>query len=89
MTINLHTDQEEGIAKAIESGAHENVHHVIERALEVLRSEDEWLHYIRDEINRKIDRAFSHFEQGSFCTAEELRVQMERCKAALLGARNR
>jgi Arc/MetJ-type ribon-helix-helix transcriptional regulator len=88
MTMNLRTDQEEAIAKAIESGAYENVDQVIERALEVLRSKDEWFHNIKAEINRKIDRA-RQFEQRGFYTAEESGVEMERRKATLLADRNR
>jgi putative addiction module CopG family antidote len=89
MTITLRPDQEEAIAKAIESGAYQNADQVIERALQVLRSEDEWLHDSKDEINRKIDRAFKQFEEGDFYTAEESRAEMERRKAAWLASRNR
>jgi len=88
MTISLRTDQEAAIAKAIESGAYENVDQVIERALEALRSEDKWLHDIKDEIHRTIVRAFRQFEQGGFYATEESRAEMERRRAAWLAARN-
>jgi Arc/MetJ-type ribon-helix-helix transcriptional regulator len=89
MTITLRPDQEETIAKAIESGAYQNADQVIERALEVLRSEDEWLHDSKDEIDRKIDRALKQFEEGNFYTADESRAEMERRKTAWLAARKR
>jgi Arc/MetJ-type ribon-helix-helix transcriptional regulator len=61
MTITLRPDQEEAIARAIESGVYRNADQVIERALEILRSEDEWLLDRKYEINRKIDSAFRQF----------------------------
>jgi len=89
MAISLRTDHVEVIAKAIESGAYENVDQVIERALEVLRSEDDWLYNIKEQINRTIDRAFRQFERRGFYTAEESRAEMQERKAALLAAQNR
>jgi antitoxin ParD1/3/4 len=66
MSITLRPEHEKVIADAIQSGAYQNPDQVIERALEVLRSEDEWLHNRRDEIAQKIDRAFDQFEIGEF-----------------------
>jgi hypothetical protein len=57
---------------------------VIERALEVLRSEDTWLRDHKDEIAEKIDRAFGQFERGEFFSAEASRTDRERRKAAVL-----
>jgi Arc/MetJ-type ribon-helix-helix transcriptional regulator len=41
MSVTLRPEHEKAIAEAIQSGAYENPDQVIERALEVLRSEDE------------------------------------------------
>jgi hypothetical protein len=57
------------------------------RGVEVLHSEDEWLHDHKQEIGEKIERAFEQFERGEFLSAEESRAEMEKRKAAWLGKR--
>jgi antitoxin ParD1/3/4 len=80
MNITLRPEHEEAIAMAIQSGAYQNPEQVIERALEVLRSEDEWLRNNREAIDQKLDRAIGQFERGEFLTAEESRAAMEKRK---------
>ena len=82
MTITLRPEQEKVVAQAIQSGTYRSPEEVIERALEVLRSEEAWLLDHRDEITEKIDRAFRQFERGEFFSAEESRADMEERKAA-------
>lgn len=84
MTIKLRPEHEKLIAHAIETGAYQNPEEVIGRALEILQSEDEWLHRHSAEIGEKIDRAFGHFERGEYYSAEESRADMEQRKAAWL-----
>ena len=84
MTITLRPEQEKLIAQAMQSGADQDPHEVIERALEMLRSEEEWLHDNRDGIAEKINRAFGQFERGDFLSAEQSRADMEERKAAWL-----
>ncbi len=84
MSITLRPEHERVIAEVIESGAYENPDQVIERALEVLRSEDEWLHDHKAEVSEKIERAFGQFERGEFFSAEESVAEMEKRKAAWL-----
>ncbi len=81
MTIALRPEHEKAIAQAIQSGAYQNPEAVIERALEVLRTEDEWLYGYRDEIAEKIDRAFEQFERGEFLSSTESRAGMAKRKA--------
>ncbi|HXB72138.1 MAG TPA: hypothetical protein VNY05_28130 [Candidatus Acidoferrales bacterium] len=81
MTITLRPEQEEAIARAIESGAYENPEQVIERALELLRFE-QLFHEEKDEVAEKIERAFRQFERGEWASSEESRADMERRKAA-------
>ncbi len=84
MSITLRAEHEAAVARAIESGAYQSADEVIERALEVLRLEDENLRDSRDEIDQKLDRAFAQFERGEFYTAEESKADMEKRKAAWL-----
>ena len=84
MTIILKPEQERLIDQAMQSGAYQNPYEVIERALEMLRSEDEWLHDKKEGISNKIERAFAQFERGEFLSAEQSRSAMEERKTAWL-----
>ncbi|HXP88723.1 MAG TPA: hypothetical protein VN841_28625 [Bryobacteraceae bacterium] len=89
MTITLRPEHEKVIAQAIQSGAYENADEVIGRALEVLRSEEEWLHEQKDEVAEKIERAFEQFERGEFYSADESRADLAKRKEAWLRDRKR
>ncbi len=80
--ITLRPEHEQLIAKAMQTGAYESPDDVIGSALEMLRSEDEWLQENKSLIHDKIERSFAQFENGEFFTAEESRADMERRKAA-------
>jgi putative addiction module CopG family antidote len=84
MTITLRPEHEKVVKQAIQSGAYRSAEEVIERALEMLRSEDTWLLNRKDDIAEKIDRAFGQFERGEFFSAEESRADMEARKATWL-----
>jgi Arc/MetJ-type ribon-helix-helix transcriptional regulator len=85
MTITIRPEHEHLIKEAIQTGAYRNPADVIGRALEVLRSEDEWLAENKSVIGDKIDRAFGHFERGEFFSPEQSRMDMEKRKADWLG----
>ncbi|MBM3794133.1 MAG: hypothetical protein FJW31_08690 [Acidobacteria bacterium] len=87
MTITIQPEHEKLIAAAIESGAYQSPEQVVSCALEVLRAADEELAEDRDELNRKLDRAFAQFENGQFFTPEEPRTDMARHKAKWLAQR--
>src|ERR1700677_4474310 len=54
MTITLRPEHEKVVTQAIQSGAYQSPEEVIERALEMLRSEDTWLLDHKDEIAGKL-----------------------------------
>jgi putative addiction module CopG family antidote len=89
MTITLKPEHEELITQAMRTGAYKSADEVIERALEMLNSEDKWLHDHKEIIAEKIERAFGQFERGEFFSAEESRTDMEKRKAAWLADRKR
>jgi Arc/MetJ-type ribon-helix-helix transcriptional regulator len=89
MNITLRPEHEKAIAQAIESGAYENSDQVIERALEVLRSEDEWLVDNKGAINEKIERAMAQIDRGEGVSGEGLRERLEKRKDAWLTEQNR
>jgi Arc/MetJ-type ribon-helix-helix transcriptional regulator len=89
MSITLRPEHEDAVTRAIESGAYENPDQVIERALEVLRTEDGWLQDQKEQIAAKIDRALGDFERGEFFTEGESRADMQKRKATWLAQRKR
>jgi hypothetical protein len=87
MTITIRPDHEELIVRAMQNGAYQAPDDVIARALEVLRSEDEWLNENRAAVNDKIERAFGQFDRGEFFSADQSRADMEKRKADWLRER--
>jgi putative addiction module CopG family antidote len=82
MTITLRPENEKLIAQAMQTGAYQSPDEVIERALRMLHSEQEWLDCHKSEITEKIERAFAQFDRGEFLSAEESQADMEKRKAA-------
>jgi Arc/MetJ-type ribon-helix-helix transcriptional regulator len=68
----------------IRTGAYQNADEVIARALEVLRSDEEWLGESKSAIGEKIDRAFEQFDLGQFFSAAASKADMETRKAVWL-----
>jgi Arc/MetJ-type ribon-helix-helix transcriptional regulator len=84
VTITIRPEHEQLIAKAIQTGAYQSPEDVVARALQILRSEDEWLDENKAAIGEKIERAFGQFERGEFFSPEQSRAEMEKCKAEWL-----
>jgi antitoxin ParD1/3/4 len=84
MSIVLRPEHEKMITQAIQSGAYQNADQVIERALEVLRSEDEWLIDNKDAINEKLERAMAQLDRGEGVSGEDLRGRLETRKETWL-----
>ena len=88
MTITLRPEHEKLIAQAMPTGAYQSPDEVIERALRMLHSEEEWLIDYKAEITEKIERAFEQFDRGEFFSPEESQADMEKRKAAWLRERS-
>lgn len=80
MTITIRPEDEQLIAAAIQTGAYQNPDDVIGRALQILRSEEEWPDENKNAVGEKIDRAFGQFERGDFFSSEQSRADMEKRK---------
>jgi Arc/MetJ-type ribon-helix-helix transcriptional regulator len=78
MTITLRPEHERLIAEAMLTGAYQTPDDVIDCALEMLHSEQEWLLDQKDTIETKIGLAFEQFERGEFLSAEDSRANMEK-----------
>ncbi len=86
MAITLTPEQERLVSKAVETGAYETPDAVIDRALQALRSQDEWLQENKEEINAKIERAVAQMDQGAGITEDELREHLANRKSAWLAS---
>jgi len=81
MTIHLNPEQEHRIAEALRSGVYHSADDVIDRALEVLHQQDEWLAANREAINAKIRQGIEELERGEGIPEDQLDTYLERLKA--------
>ena len=81
MTIRLKPEQENRIAEALRSGAYSSTDDVIDRALEALHQQDEWLLANRQGIDAKIRQGMAELERGEGIPEEKLDAYLERLKA--------
>jgi Arc/MetJ-type ribon-helix-helix transcriptional regulator len=84
VTVTIRAEHEQLIAQAIETGNCQSPDEVIGRALEILRSEDEWIAENKSAAGEKIERAFGQFERGEFFSPEQSKDDMEKRKAEWL-----
>jgi len=87
MTIVLRPEHEKALAEALSSGAYQSPEEGIERALAVLRSEDEWLAQNEGAINEKLERGIAQLDRGEGISGEDLRARLGKRKAAWLAGR--
>src|SRR5437660_12901482 len=81
MTIQLKPEQEHRIAEALRSGAYSSSDDVIDRALEVLHEQDEWLLANREANDAKIRTGIEVLERGGGIPEDELDAYLARLKA--------
>jgi Arc/MetJ-type ribon-helix-helix transcriptional regulator len=81
MTIQLKPDQEHRISQALRSGVYRSEEDVINRALEVLNEQDEWLMATREAIDAKIRKGIEELERREGIPEDELDAYLERLKA--------
>ncbi len=81
MTIQLKPEQEHRIAEALRSGAYTNSGDVIDRALEVLREQDEWLIANREANDAKIRKGMEELERGEGIPEDKLDACLALLKA--------
>lgn len=81
MAIQLNPDQEHRVAEALRSGVYHSPKEVIDRALEALHEQDEWLSANRDAINEQIRTGIAELERGEGIAEDELDAYLTRLKA--------
>jgi len=81
MTIQLKPEQEHRIAEALRSGAYQSPDDVIERALEMLHEQDEWLMANRQIVDAKIRTGIEELNRGEGIPEDKLDEHLDRLKA--------
>ena len=81
MTVELKPEIEALIQKRLQSGAFSSVEEVIERALEFLSAEEDWLADNRDEIAAQIQEGWDEAQTGELTDEENVRAEMQQFKA--------
>ena len=83
MTLQLSPEQETRVAEALRSGVYQSPDDVIDRALQVLHEQDQWLAANRQSINARIQKGIAELERGEGIPEDELDTHLERLKAQL------
>jgi Arc/MetJ-type ribon-helix-helix transcriptional regulator len=81
MAIQLKPEQEDRIAEALRTGAYHSPDDVIDRALEVLHEQEEWLTVNRLAIDGKIRTGIEELDRGEGIPEHELDGYLKRLKA--------
>jgi antitoxin ParD1/3/4 len=80
MTVELKPEIEAQIQKQIQSGAFSSVEEVIERALEFLNAQEDWLTDNRVEIAARIQEGWEEAQRGELTDGEDVRAEMQQFK---------
>jgi Arc/MetJ-type ribon-helix-helix transcriptional regulator len=84
MPIELRPELQALIQKRMESGAFSNPEEVIERALEFLATEEDWLAANRSEIAAQIQEGWDEAMRGELIDGDDVRAEMAKQKQAWL-----
>ena len=82
MTVTLSPEQERRLADVVRSGAYQSAEQVLDRALEMLLAQEEWLAANRDEISAAIEAGIADAESGKLIDGDEVRSRMAARKQA-------
>jgi len=80
MTLELKPEIEALIQKRLQSGAFSSAEEVIERALEFLSAEEDWLADNRDAIATQIQEGWDEAQRGESIDGESVRAEMQQFK---------
>ena len=81
MILQLSPEQETRVAEALRSGHYDSPDQVIDRALDVLHEQDEWLTANCGAIDAKILRGIAELDRGEGIPEDELDAHLQRLKA--------
>jgi Arc/MetJ-type ribon-helix-helix transcriptional regulator len=81
MTITLRPEQEELVRQIVGTGAFQNAEDAVGSALEMLRSQGEWLLANRDAIDTRIRQGIAELDRGEGIADDQLDSHLARIKA--------
>jgi antitoxin ParD1/3/4 len=89
MTIELKPEIEALIQERLESGVYASPQQVIERALDFLAIEEDWLAANRGEIGARIQEGWDEAERGELFDGDDVRADMAKQKQVWLQLHHR
>jgi antitoxin ParD1/3/4 len=81
MTITLRPEQEQLVMDLMRTGSYANADEAIASALEMLRSQQEWLLADRDAIDAKIRQGIAELDRGEGIPEAQLDAYLAQLKA--------
>jgi antitoxin ParD1/3/4 len=81
MTLELKPEIESLIQKRLASGDFSSAEELIERALESLAAEEDWITENREIIASQIQEGWDETQRGELTDGEDVRAEMQRFKA--------
>jgi antitoxin ParD1/3/4 len=81
MTITLRPEQEQLVRDLLRTGGYENAEDAIDSALEMLRSQNEWLLANRDAVDARIRQGIAELDRGEGIPEADLDAHLARLKA--------
>lgn len=87
MTIPLKPELQAIIQKDVQRGPYESVDEFVERAVELLHEQEEWVSENRAEIAAQVERGFAQVERGELIDGAEAVRWLRQRRAARLKQR--
>jgi putative addiction module CopG family antidote len=82
MTIHLKPELERLIQQDVERGPYETADEFVERAVQLLHDQEEWLSANRADIGAKIAEGYASAQRGELIEGDQVRANMEEKKRA-------
>ncbi len=82
MTIHLKPELERLIQQDVERGPYETADEFVERAVQLLHDQEEWLSANRVDIGAKIEEGYASAQRGELIEGDRVRARMEEKKRA-------
>jgi antitoxin ParD1/3/4 len=86
MTIHVSPEIEALIQRDVQRGLYESADEFVERAVQMLHEQEEWLVENRSEISAMIEEGYASAQRGEMIEADQVRANMENRKRAWLDA---
>ncbi|HME10855.1 MAG TPA: type II toxin-antitoxin system ParD family antitoxin [Bryobacteraceae bacterium] len=89
MTIHLNPELEALIQSDVERGPYRSPDEFVERAVQLLHEQEQWLADNRDDIAAKIEQGYTSSERGNLLDPDQVRAHVAERKQAWRNENNR